>query len=150
MNHDRDALSKQLQRHSLLVRVVDQCAVAIWATDLEGEVLISEGGLLEAVGLKPGEVVGMNISSFPGHAQWEAALLKIHAGEEKVSFVSKADEITQDSPSPGERPSSFVHVGGWLETYSPLRSPAGRIVGILATAMSLVGATTAITEALPG
>jgi len=71
------SLQEQLHRSLLLDRAVSQCPVAIWATDLAGEVILSEGGLLEDVGLKPGQVLGQNVRGFPSVSQWKAAKEKI-------------------------------------------------------------------------
>lgn len=126
----------------MLDRAISQCAVAIWATNLDGEVVLSEGGLLSQVGLEPGQVVGLNVRDFPNFEQWQQAVVRIHKGEEKVTFVSEVNGAESASTAASTHPSPYNSRGIWLETYAPLRSPAGRVVGILASAMS-------ISDALP-
>jgi PAS domain S-box-containing protein len=50
---------KQTQMH--LAFAVDHAPIAIWAADKQGTILLSEGAGLASLGVKSGELVGMNI-----------------------------------------------------------------------------------------
>ena len=136
---DRNRLAAQLHRQSLLERAVSQTRVAIWATDLDGEVVLSEGGLLSYIGLEPGQAVGTNVYAWPSYPLWRTAKDRLLDGDTEIIYLTHP-EATGDVVDLEGNHIRLKNVGVWVESYSALLSPAGRVVGILVSAMSLHGA----------
>ena len=95
-----------------LTFAVDHAPIAIWSTDIDGRITLSEGAGLAALGVKSGELVGQNIFE----------LYKDHPSI--VGFIRRG--------LAGESFWYTVHVGEaiydtWL---TPLTDTAGQIVGV--------------------
>ncbi|MBA7627252.1 Adaptive-response sensory-kinase SasA [subsurface metagenome] len=101
--------------------VVSNSPVVIWALDREGKFTLSEGAGLEALGLKPGEVVGQSVydvyRDVPIILENNCRAL---AGETFVSIVETQDLVFESH-------------------YSPIRDENQEIIG-------MVGVSTDITE----
>lgn len=113
----KEKLFSQLQRTTLIDQVVDQCDVVVMATDLHGEVLMADGGMLREMGIKPCDLVGTSIQDAAfSPSKWSEGLKAVTNGRKRVSFlVGDAGSVV-------------------LETFGPMLSPAGRVVGVLAIA----------------
>ena len=109
--------------------------MVMWATDMDGVILLSEGGILDSVGLSPGETVGQNVSQFRAHKSWAAAKNRLLAGEDHFTVL-----VNFGSPMSGDSPDVASPLVYWLHTFSPLLSPSGLVIGIIAVAMRLTGA----------
>ena len=114
MDSFSDRLFSQLQRTTLLEQVVGQCGVVVMATDLNGEVLMVDGGMLRDAGENPSDMIGKNVSSIVARPRrWSEGLVAVTNGSRRVSFLVDYDGVKR------------------LETFGPLLSPAGRVVGVL-------------------
>lgn len=114
----RRNLHRQLQRSTLLDKAIDQCAVIVWATDLEGEILLCDGGGLRDFGISE-DRVGTNIQDhccYP--TRWKDAVEVVRSSG-RANFT-----ITLER-------------GSVIESFGPLLSPAGRVVGVLAVSTVL-------------
>jgi hypothetical protein len=110
----RQKLFIQLQRTTLLDQVVDQCGVIVLATDLHGDVLMADGGGLRELGVLPGDLVGKNVRDTATHpSRWADGLAAVTNGKKRVSFLVDSGESKH------------------VETFGPMLSPAGRVVGVL-------------------
>lgn len=111
-------LHKQLYRTTLIDRAIDQCAVIVWATDLEGEILLCDGGGLRDLGVST-DSIGKNIMDqccYP--TRWQQAVEVVRSSG-RASFTIAIDH------------------GSVVESFGPLLSPAGRVVGVLAVSTVL-------------
>ena len=124
----KNAFEEAFKKHHLRSAVIRQTPVALYATDLEGVVLFSEGGVLARLGLQEGQIVGLSMKDFDGYPQWKAARDRLVNGEDSVSYIVHHDDPTKP------------HAGVWAELFSPLRGPSGRIKGVVVLTISLRGA----------
>jgi rsbT co-antagonist protein RsbR len=53
-------VERQRDKIDALTRAINAAPVTVWMMDRTGKILLSEGGILPKLGLKPGESVGMN------------------------------------------------------------------------------------------
>ena len=107
------------QSEERLRTVVANAPVIMFATDAEGVFRLSEGKGLEALGLRPGEVVGKSAFDFyrdnPDVLQ---SIRRVLGGEEHVMTANIA--------------------GLYFETYwAPLRSPEGTVIGMIGVATDI-------------
>jgi hypothetical protein len=130
---------EQMRRDKLLSRAIGQTMVCIWATDLDGNITLSEGGLLPHFGLEPGQVVGENVRNFPSYESWQAALRQIQGGAPVVTYLVAPEEPVSYAQLPGGD-LELKNVGVCIESYSPLFTAAGRLDGLIVTAMSTTSA----------
>ena len=97
----------------LLAMVVRSAPIVLWAIDNQGVFLLSEGRGLEALGLKPGEVVGESaFDLYFNHPQVLEDLRQTLDGETVTSTVDVGD-LTFDTHS------------------APLRDPDGNQTGVI-------------------
>jgi PAS domain S-box-containing protein len=99
--------------------VVTGAPVVLFAVDTEGKFTLSEGKGLEALGLKPGEIVGQSV-------------FDVYRDEPEI-----VDNIQRTLA--GEEVTSVVQVGGltFESRYSPLRGDGGQIVGLIGIAVDV-------------
>src|SRR3990170_5733972 len=102
--------------------VVDQLPVVVWATDADLRFTMSFGGGLAALGLGPGQVVGVSLSEF-FHTE-NSAFPPIAAHRQALSGVEGQYETTWQ----GRTYDSRV----W-----PERDPDGQIVGVVGFALDV-------------
>jgi PAS domain-containing protein len=123
-------------RARLIAQAVDSCNVVVWATDLDGVLVLSEGGFLPAIGLSPGLVVGMNIREWPA-IPWDLLREALEAGAPSASFIVRPDlpaGMPEETRSAWESP--------WILSFAYRRKPSGKVVGYSCVTMPLQGATT--------
>jgi hypothetical protein len=113
----RRNLHKQLQRSTLIERAIDQCQVIVWATDLEGEVILCDGGGIKELG-EDFDRVGMSVGKIPYQTRWVEALDVVRKCG-RIAFTIQTES------------------GSIIESFGPLLSPAGRVVGVLAVSTIL-------------
>jgi diguanylate cyclase (GGDEF)-like protein/PAS domain S-box-containing protein len=78
----REAREELEAAQARLTAVVNAAPLALFATDPEGTITLSEGKALEALGLKPGQMVGMNIlDAYADHPDIVQAIRRAMAGE---------------------------------------------------------------------
>jgi PAS domain-containing protein len=112
----RRNLHRQLQRSTLIDRAIDNCPVLIWATDKDGEVLLCDGGAMRVLGFTS-DIIGHNVASgFPYPTRWNDAYESVSSSA-GVTFTISTDH------------------GYIVESFAPLLSPAGRVVGVLVVSM---------------
>ncbi|MGE5659214.1 MAG: EAL domain-containing protein [Actinomycetota bacterium] len=103
----------------LLATVIDHAPMILYALDVEGRFLLSEGRRLERLGLKPGELVGQSI--FESDRQ-DSDLIKniqrVLTGEE-VAWIGRAGEWIYEIRA------------------TPVYSDRGQVVGVIAIATDL-------------
>jgi len=91
---------------------VDHSPIVIWATDLSGRITLSQGAGLESLGVRSGELIGQSVFDlYRGHPTISGYLRRALAGE-SLQYVVEVGDAAFDT---------------WL---TPLRDPAGRIVGV--------------------
>lgn len=104
------------EREALLRAVVTGAPIVLWALDRHGVFTLSEGRGLEALGLKPGQVVGQ--SAF--------------------EMYHDVPQVIEDSRRAlaGEAFASMVEVAGLVfeSWYAPLRDQSGAVVGTIGVA----------------
>ncbi len=102
-----------------LRKVIEGLPVVLWMIDCEGRFLLSEGKGLEAMGLKPGQVVGQSLfdyyGDFPEIVEDTRRVLAGHAFACTRQLGDLAFELR----------------------YSPLRDPAGEIKGAIGVAIDV-------------
>ena len=122
---------RQLIAHDVLMkRVVNQSPFAIFATDLKGVVTLSEGAAWHQFEVEPEHFVGTDIQDLPFGNSWKVACNRIIRGENTIRFLTPDWSNEQDKLA-------FTSI--WIQSFSALRSSAGRIIGILGCAVSLSG-----------
>jgi diguanylate cyclase (GGDEF)-like protein/PAS domain S-box-containing protein len=89
----RERAERLRQSEAALRAVLEGAPVVLYATDQRGNVTLSEGTGLSALGLKPGEAVGRSVFDFSGgDAEIEANTRRALAGE-AVSFDAQYGEL---------------------------------------------------------
>lgn len=123
------AATRALQENQTRLQfVVDQAPVVLWALDNEGVFTLSEGRGLEALGLKPGEVVGRSV-------------FDVYNGNAGV--LNDARKALS-----GHRARSAVRVGDLVfeSRQRPLVDSSGRVVGVLGVAVDVTARERAMTD----
>lgn len=122
-------------REALVSKAVEDCRVVVWATDVEGRLVVSEGGWLGDIGLAPGEAVGADIRDWPD-IPWDRMVSDLETGVPSVTY------ILQPTLPPGTRevPTSAWEVS-WILSFAKRRTGVGRHVGYSCVTMPLSGAT---------
>lgn len=91
---------------------VDHSPIVIWTTDLSGRITLSRGAGLESLGVRSGELIGQSVFDlYREHPTISGYLRRALAGE-SLQYVVEVGDAAFDT---------------WL---TPLRDPAGRIVGV--------------------
>jgi signal transduction histidine kinase len=92
--------------------VCNHAPIALWATDLDGKVTLSEGAGLASLGVKPGQLVGQNLFElYSGHPSLPGYIRRGLAGE-SFWYTAQDGEAVFES---------------WL---APLRDDTGKMIGI--------------------
>ncbi|MBZ5710985.1 PAS domain S-box protein [Nannocystis pusilla] len=102
-----------MSEYENIVRIVfDNLDVIAWATDAQGTVKLSEGGALQAIGMRPGQFVGVNVLDlYKDRPETLGPVKQALAGEAHTSLS--------------------VENGRILETqFRPIRGPSSEILGI--------------------
>jgi len=108
-----ESLRKSEQRFRF---AVSQIPGTLWTTDTELNFTLSYGAGLEALGLSPGEVVGMSLQEFFNTEDLEYYSIAMHRRALKGESVAYEDEFA----------------GNFYSTYlEPLRNSQGNIVGVI-------------------
>lgn len=115
-----DSLAASLGR-GLAPGIVANLPLIVWALDREGVFMLSEGKNLETLGLGPGEVVGRSVYDL-------------------YRDIPEIGEYTRRAMK-GECVTATTDVRGTIFVcwYSPLRSAAGEILGVVGVAMDVTG-----------
>src|SRR4051812_48756424 len=104
---------------TLLQQLLSNTPIILFATDREGRILVSEGGLLEAIGRKPGEVVGRSAFNQFTDVPWVIASIHRVLGGNEHTVIGQLNER-------------------WLEVrYTPLREDSGEVVGMVGFAVDI-------------
>lgn len=112
-NDGRIITNKFAKENNLLQQIVDNMPVVLWATDAKGIFTLSDGAALATLGLKPGQVVGMDaFQLYAGEPAIIAAIRRAMAGEFSCEI------------SPG---SGFT----WESRYIPVKRPDGTVEGVV-------------------
>jgi signal transduction histidine kinase len=92
--------------------VCNHAPIALWATDTEGTVTLSEGAGLASLGVKPGQLVGQNLFAlYEGHPTIPGYVRRALAGE-SLWYAAQDGEAIFES---------------WL---APLRDESGKMIGL--------------------
>jgi rsbT co-antagonist protein RsbR len=103
---------------ALFRRMLESAPLVLWAVDRDGNYTVSEGGGLDALGMRSQEAVGLSaLEMFKDNPEVANALVRALAGEETRARTS---------------PARGLHFESW---YAPLRGPDGEVCG--ATCLSL-------------
>ncbi|MBM4361711.1 MAG: response regulator [Deltaproteobacteria bacterium] len=95
-----------------LALACNHAPIALWATDLDGTVTLSEGAALAALGVKPGQLVGQNLFDlYGGHPTVPGNIRRALAGE---SFWYETTD-------------GGVTLESWI---APLRDASGAMIGL--------------------
>src|SRR5688500_6323912 len=107
------------ERERWLRSVLDSAPMVLWALDPDGVFTFSEGKGLEALGLRPGEVVGRSVYEvYAGHPPILSDVRRALGGEESASVVTA--------------------MGAWFETRcAPLRAASGAVIGMVGVALDV-------------
>jgi PAS domain S-box-containing protein len=105
---------------STLRAVVNELPVILFALDADGRFLLSEGGGLAALGLEPGQVVGLSVFDLYRDVDPIAKdIRRALAGEDAVVSTSEVAGLIYES------------------TYVPVRDPSGAVTGVLGLALDV-------------
>jgi diguanylate cyclase (GGDEF)-like protein/PAS domain S-box-containing protein len=112
----RQQQEKLEQNHLLLNTVIAQSPIVIWSADTNGIFTLSEGKGLEALGIKPGEVVGQSL----------------------FDIYKDNNEIIQSCKKAlkGETITNITHAAGrsYHSSYGPVQDKNGKITGVVGVA----------------
>jgi PAS domain S-box-containing protein len=96
-----------------LSELLSNAPIILFATDREGRILLSEGGLLKLAETKPGELVGRSAYAEFANTAWVTESIRRVLGGEEHTVVHEAGK-------------------GWLEaSFTPLKSDDGQITGMV-------------------
>jgi PAS domain S-box-containing protein len=114
-----DTEDADFELRRLLESTVSDAPLIVWAVDRDGVFLLSEGKMLDSLGLKPGEVVGQ--SAFDLYSDVPSIVESIRRALAGESFVSR------------------VELGGMCLAcwYSPLRMPREELPGAVGVAVDV-------------
>jgi len=123
------ASAKALEENQTRLQfVVDQAPLVLWALDNSGVFTLSEGRGLEALGLKPGEVVGRSVFDvYEGNAEVLNDARKALAGHQVRSTAQVGDMVYESRQR-------------------PLLDASGRVVGLLGVAADVTDREHAMEE----
>jgi PAS domain S-box-containing protein len=119
----RLAEDRRMESTRLLEAAISSAPIVIWSIDDEGYFTLSEGSGLEAIGAKPGDVVG-------------ASLFELYAGYPAI--VSQARDALA-----GRSSTQLTQLGSLVfrSTYSPMRDEHGVITGAIGVAVDVTKET---------
>ena len=134
----RDVAASRFARERTIAQAVESCDVVIWTMDMNGLITSSEGGGLDAMGVRSGQFVGRNIREWKG-IPFDEAMVRLRSGEEHVRYIIEgpADTFAGGSDEKSRR----LWSGAWVLSMSHLRSPGGRSIGVSCVAMALTDAS---------
>ncbi len=96
--------------NQLLRSVVSGLPLVLWAVDWEGRFVLSEGAGLEALGLRPGEVVGRSVFDvYAGVPEICENVRRALAGEAFTATVRVGDRVFETQYLPGKSKNGAVH-----------------------------------------
>ena len=108
--------------------VLEVAPIILWSVDADGIFLLSEGRSLEALGLKPGEVVGQSVFDlYKDHPELLSMIRRSLSGE----------DFTGDAEVSGRH---------WHNRYVPHRNEAGDVIGMFGFSMDITERTEAEEE----
>ena len=128
-----DTLQRHLQYNALSKKVLSQSPLALICTDLDGTILLTEGGSLRNIGISRTTLIDRNIRDFPFGDPWQIAKDRLLGKESIIRLMVHHDKEEMQAALPSWNGSEYGDIfnGIWLESFNPLRSNAGRIIGIL-------------------
>lgn len=126
-----DFLGSGIARALTAARAVDSCDIVLVLTDLDGKVLLSEGGALAGIGLSPGLAVGHSIREWP-EIPFDQALQALQAGKRYTSVTRGRAPVGVDDETRArwEAP--------WVSSFGLARSASGAVTGVVYLSMPLV------------
>jgi len=127
--------SSRTARNNKVAQAMDSSAAVIWTADLDGTITMSEGGGLHHLDLRPGELVGSSIYDYEG-ISFDEVVARLQAGEERVRYITETR-----APAGTSADTEGAWVGPWFASFTLLRSPGGRPLGVACVCVSLMGAT---------
>ena len=90
-------IESQRAKIELFTTAVNRAPVTIWMLDTEGKILLSEGGVLPKLGMKPGETVGLNALDMYRGTPVEASILETLSGRDSETSVEAAPGVVLDT-----------------------------------------------------
>jgi two-component system, NtrC family, sensor kinase len=117
--------TRELQHSKARLEMLLSCApVILYALDLDGNFILSEGKGLEALGLKPGEVVGQSVRDlYPDNPQMHDFLDQVYSGEYPASEQSVYINQLGDT--------------AYENHYAPLLNETGEAIGVIGIALDI-------------
>jgi PAS domain S-box-containing protein len=113
------AEESSLRTERLLHSVVNNAPIILFANDLKGDITLSEGRALSAIGRKPGESVGSNVFRGPrANPQLAAATRRALRGESFTADVPVGQRVFQTA-------------------YTPLKDERGKVTGTVGVAVDV-------------
>jgi PAS domain S-box-containing protein len=107
------------ERDAQLRTVITAAPIVLWSLDQDGKFTLSEGKALDALGLKPGEIVGQFMHDvYKDMPQIIEENKRVLAGEEFSSSLKFANLV-------------------WETSYSPLRDQNGKVIGSIGVATDI-------------
>jgi rsbT co-antagonist protein RsbR len=106
-------IQAQQARIDLFTRAMNAAPVTVWMLDPEGTILLSEGGILSKLGMRPGETVGLNALDMYRGTPVEDSIRQTLLGENSNTSVEAAPGVFLDT---------------WC---TPVRNEAGKLEGVL-------------------
>lgn len=90
-------IESQRSKIELFTTAVNRAPVTIWMLDTEGKILLSEGGVLPKLGMKPGETVGLNALDMYRGTPVETSILETLSGRDSETSVEAAPGVVLDT-----------------------------------------------------
>ncbi len=122
MEERRRAEAALRESENRLRYVIQNAPVVLWAFDSQGTITFQEGRGLESLGMKPGELVGLNIFEYTaGRPRNQELIRRALQGEAIVENIYSEDR-------------------NLFEThFSPIFSPEGRVEGVIVVSIDVMG-----------
>ena len=120
-----DERTLELQHSKARLEMLLSCApIILYALDLDGNFILSEGKGLDALGLKPGEVVGRSVRDlYPDNSHIHNFLEQVYRGEQPTRkqsiYVTRIGDISYENH------------------YAPLLNETGETVGVIGIALDI-------------
>ena len=92
-----ETIEEQRTKIELFTTAVNRAPVTIWMLDPEGKILLSEGGVLEKLGMKAGETIGLNALEMYRGTPVETSIRESLSGHASETSVEAAPGIVLDT-----------------------------------------------------
>jgi anti-anti-sigma factor len=91
-------IEAQRAKIDLFTTAVNRAPVTIWMLDMEGKILLSEGGVLHKLGMKPGETIGLNALEMYRGTPVETSIREtLLSGNDTESSIEAAPGVVLDT-----------------------------------------------------